>query len=800
MKVDGSLKSLLQGISQQPIRDRLAGQCTEQINLSSDPVVGLTRRPPTDLVGTFGPRRECLWNDFETRDGIRWLAQYNFDGSVNIRDLNNQPAIVENYAADYLLNFTDLAFASILADAYILNKDRQVFMQNEVYPYWNTAVTAGIIQILGNQYGRELRISINGIHIATYRPRNGSEENDALDLNTTKAAAQLVRALRNPINETGNNGYLVWGTGALANDTIWGIQIVEDVILIVNHQNIPFTLTTSDGFNNVNMKSMNNQVKNVADLPRFAPASYYVRVATKSDPEQDSYYRFVIEGNPDAIPGSNFGSTGFWQESVAPNIPYRINPATMPIKMTYRPGERRFIINRVEWADRTSGTTVSNPNPSFVNGHIQDLGMFQGRLVMLSGNYVIMSRTNYVEDFWIKSVENQADTDPIDISSNSNNISSLRALVPHNKDLVIFSNTGQLVVFGRDRVTPANAALMLTTSFEAELAAKPIAVGRNIIFGTNYGRFTNLREFYTEAGADINDTRPITQHVKELIVGTPIKYVGSSNYDILGIIAEGIRNTVYIYQYIWSDTEKVQSAWSKWEFGFDIAYIFMDKDHIYLVGSESSGFNLYFLTLDVADRENVGYPIYLEGRFDVENMYNGFELPHSSYIDKQLVLIQGQGCPYPGMRLEIERQEGNLIYTKKNMNGGNIIVGYPFKSKYIPTPPLIKDEDGIVISTGRLKLKHYLLSVEDTGFIEAGVQSKYYTAPNLLFEGRVLNDINNVLGQTALYSGTLHIPFREQADLADLVLETTSHLPMTILDIEWTGQYMKRGKRITIGG
>ena len=52
-RVDGSLGALLQGVSQQPVRQRLEGQVTDQINMTSDPVRMLHRRPPTQFLNRF---------------------------------------------------------------------------------------------------------------------------------------------------------------------------------------------------------------------------------------------------------------------------------------------------------------------------------------------------------------------------------------------------------------------------------------------------------------------------------------------------------------------------------------------------------------------------------------------------------------------------------------------------------------------------------------------------------------------------------------------------------------------------
>ena len=75
-RVDGSLGTLLQGVSQQPVRQRLAGQVTEQTNMTSDPVRMLHRRPPTQYVGKFslGPieSNDAFTHYFELSDGTAY--------------------------------------------------------------------------------------------------------------------------------------------------------------------------------------------------------------------------------------------------------------------------------------------------------------------------------------------------------------------------------------------------------------------------------------------------------------------------------------------------------------------------------------------------------------------------------------------------------------------------------------------------------------------------------------------------------------------------------------------------------
>lgn len=817
MKVDGSLRSLLQGVSQQPMRDRLPGQCQEMINMSADPVTGLARRPGSDMVGRLGAvttAPDVQWRNIETRDGLKYLFSFRkTDGTIRCWDLNGESVgvTVTNAARTYLTGFSRLSFTSIREETYVANASKVVTMRPDVFPYWNRGaanggVTVAAVQILGSAYGRRMTINVNGGVIAYVQLPNGSEAEHADWISTTLIAQYLSQGLRQPLNYSPGNGFHAFGSGALSGAQ-WTVALFESTILIVNNNGVNFDVTAADGYGNVNMKAMVGQTSNIADLPKYAASGYVVRIASKSDPDLDSYYRFVLESDPSNTGGQGFGQSGYWQEAVAPNTPYMLNAETMPIVMTYNPTAKTFSVDVRGWANRTSGTTLSNANPSFVGSTINDLGQFQGRLVAVASNYVIMSRTNFPNDWWIKSVENQADTDPIDISSDADNTGAMEYIVPHNKDLVIFSSNGQFVIYGRNSLTPSNAALMRSTSFQADLTTKPSPSGRNIFFATNYGRYTNIREFYTEGGTEINDTRPITQHVKEFIAGRPKLIVSSSNYEVLLVSGETFPNRVYLYQYIWSDSEKVQSAWSYWEMDAAVDFMFMEEQNVYIVmrNTAANSYYLYRLSLDVFDPEGIGYPARLDARFDIINCFTQFVVPEQVYINEGMVLIQGVGCPNPGMEAEVQTianvpGTGTVVTLRNNMNGGNLLGGIKFKSRYVPTPPLIKDEDGVVVSTGNLRIKHFLVTVDETGYFRYAAESKYYPPTWLEFEGRILNSAENIIGQEALYSGTIALPYRDKVENGVIAFETESHLPFTLLDVEWVGQYLKRGRRVNIGG
>ncbi len=815
MKVDSSIKSLLQGVSQQPPRDRLPGQCTDQLNMTSDPVSGLARRPSTDLVSGFDTQANTIgWYDFETKDGIRYIAKFKTN-AVAVRDLNgvSKTVTVSADAQTYISTASSLACTVLENQMTIVNRDKVVLMTSAMKAYANRGTgskPSGLIQLLGGAYGRKYSINLNGVQVAWMQTNDGRDPNHTGFVTSTYIAEVLAWLLVNPSAGTKPaswqiaGGAAFGGTAAMAGAN-WTVTRMDDIIYITNNASTVFTLTVTDDQGNINMKAMTDQVPDVSDLPRYAPFGYVARVATETDPDEDLWLTFMLEdmsGSPAF--GTGLGKAGYWIECVAPGLKYQFDPATMPIVMDYDPVTTAFNVRRGNWKDRQVGTLTTNPDPSFVGNTINDVTSFQNRLVFLSGSYSIMSRTNHHDDFWIGSASAIVDTDPIDISSTAVEASLMKAAIPHNKDLVIFSKAGQFIIFGRTALTPANAALVLTTSFEAELAAKPVASGRNIFFATNFGRFTGIREFYTEGSTDINDTRPITQHVKEFLVGKVRRLAASSNYDMLCVQTDTDKQTLYTYQFIWSDNEKVQSAWSRWTLPHDIEYMFFDQAVVYYIINQGGNNYIYRMSLDVTDSVGANFPLYLDSQFDVTGVNTQFILPYADLHLEDLTYVQSTGCPNPGMEVPVKSialvGSDWVVTLKYNMQGGNIVGGIPYRSHYIPTMPFFKDQDGVVVATANLVVKHFIISLDQTGNINAYKRSKYGDSAVVTFEGRIVGDVNNLVGIAALSDDKFIVPFREETRRADLVIFTERHLPMTLLDIEWVGQYSKSGKRISTGG
>ena len=199
---EASYKSLLQGVSQQLPQERLPGQVTSQINMMSDPVTNVRRRPGVEFKHTWE------WTDSTDSSVAAWFTDIAGSrmhvlldtNSGNIRMLNEQ--FVEE--------------ASLDASAYLYNSDlskvRAVSMGNELFiancaklpkvTYVDTVpnpANSGFFYISAGAFSKNYNASLvyaGGSVTASYTTPSGTGAGDAA-LSTPEYIAQQLFAQLN---------------------------------------------------------------------------------------------------------------------------------------------------------------------------------------------------------------------------------------------------------------------------------------------------------------------------------------------------------------------------------------------------------------------------------------------------------------------------------------------------------------------------------------------------------------------------------------------------------------------------
>lgn len=772
--VDGAIQSLIQGVSQQAPVDRIPGQAELQENMSNDPERGLLRRPPTTFVDhMFVDAEDYQFYNMEI-DGVVYILASK-PGTVRAFTLDGVEKTV-NIDTSALPYITDapLSFITLDGITYVSNPDVEVQMLDDVQDY---VQNSGIVFMLGGQYGRTYTITVKAndvTYTGTWDTPDGSSSAHGALISTNNIISELDTALN------ASTGFT----------DVMETTVKSDVMLITWKSGVTeykMDITVEDGDGGANIFAVTNKAGDVGRLPRFAPEGYVVTVTGLANDYADDWYLQFTQEEP------GFGNEGLWVECVGPDVKYKFDLATMPHKIILE-DNGTFTMSQGDWLDRRVGDEYSNPDPSCVGSTINDLSSFQGRLVLLSGENVIMSRTSEHNELWVSSATGLIDADPIDISSSATRSTPvMRRAIPHNRDLVIFSDTAQFIVFGRNAITPENTSLVLTTSYEAELNAEPVPSGKNVFYAINYGSFTGIKEFFTEGDADVNASRPITSHCTQYLEGKIQAMTTSTNFELLLCQTDTSVRRLYAYEYLWINNEKVQSAWSTWVFPWDILHTFFVENVVYFIRKIGNTVSIDKMSMDRVP-DNGYYQTHLDSRVYVDGVNTIMAKP---YTADDIMYVQGEGCPNPGLLAKVQSETDTEVVFHRDMSGGTIIMGRYYESRCIPTRPFITDSKERPVSTGTLMIQLFKISHKDTGDYHVTTVSKWHDDVDTRFSGRVLNSVDNLVGVPAVDTGHFIVPFMHEADSAYIDIKTTSQMPLRLLQIEWKGNYVKYGTRIS---
>lgn len=537
------------------------------------------------------------------------------------------------------------------------------------------------------------------------------------------------------------------------------------------------------------------------DLPKYATPGHIVQVVGDAVSDKDDYYlKFTIESG-----AQEFGVSGIWRECCQPDLPQSFDTATMPHALIRMP-DMSWLFTELDgstvgtlvvekWRLRSSGSNLTNPVPSFVGKAINCVGMFQDRLYLLSDENASFSATNSYFNYFNKTATTILDSDPVDMPSAGNSVVKLRRAVQHDKNLVIFAGNAQFVVPGTRELTP-KSSMVLTTSYESDARAQPVPAGVSLLFPITYGDYAGVREFITAAASDTNSAQPITAHVPKLIEGHIKHMVVSSNFDVVLMQSTQGLNKLYVYKYLWQDGTRQQASWGVWEFNADlkVSTVFIKDAGIYVVFEHAGTFRLERMDLTDVPPAAMPYNIFVDSRVSLTTATTVLTLPYTAAL-ADLVVIQGAGSTYPGQVIPVVSLVGNAL-TLGAIPSGPCFVGLSMKSLLSPTMPMIKDSNGGLISSANLIIGKFTLAFKDTGSLTATVRSKHYPDFVVQYSGRILGSPVNVIGAPVIDSGVLEIAVRKDSKLATLDLETSTHLPMKIMSIEWDGDYTKRGRRL----
>lgn len=546
-----------------------------------------------------------------------------------------------------------------------------------------------------------------------------------------------------------------------------------------------------DGYNNQAAFGILKSVQKFTNLPATAPDGYLVKIVGEEGSNTDDYYvKYSAEEK-------------VWKECARPNMKNHFDTSTLP-HVLVREADGTFTFRRAEWEARDIGDEDSNPLPSFIGQTINDVFYHRNRLGFLSGENVILTRSANFFNFWMTSATKVQDTDPIDLAVSDNTISTLYNAVTFDTDLILFSREAQFMLSADGILTPTSANLSpAVTHYEASLKAKPVNAGRNVYFVAERAKYTTVREFFTAAdNTDAKDVQDITSHVPNYIPNGVYKIIPSTVENVMLYLTEGDETAIYVYKYLFIDSQRVQAAWSKWDMqGVVYGGQFIDN-YLYLIVERNGYYCLEKIsfTINTTDFDSEAYRILLDCK-------HSYQIPaecYDSLKDETAVNIQDifgdiyeQDKQYSAVASDgtyAKAKEGKLVFIGDYSNQV-LTVGINYNFKIVMSTIMIKQSDNgstQALIEGRLQLRQMWFNYADSGYFKVTVDIKDKHAYVYEYTSRLLGTRFNILGAMPFTTGSFKFPIQAKNENVNIRLETDTPLPVSLVGAGWIGNYQRR--------
>jgi len=785
--ISRTISNLIGGVSQQPEVLRLENQATTQENGFSGVVEGLKKRPPTSYVAKItGSSLSNAYIHTINRDTSERYIVTITSGAISVYDIDGtaKTVVAQTNATNYLTSSsprTEFKCLTVNDYTYIINTSKTVAMDSAT--------------------------STAKVEEAIYQVTQGV---DAIDYSVTIDSTTYSFTSTNSNTEDIRDG-LFTAIGTVSGYTF--TKIGNSSFKVVKAAGT-LSVSASDGYGDNASQIIYDSVQNFSDLPSEGIDGQVVEIKGDAANNFDNYWVKWV------------ASTSVWEETLAPAIKYKFDYDTMP-HLLIRTADGNFRLTQAdgssytisatsydvpEWGERLVGDLDSAPNPSFVDTTIKDIFFHSNRLGLLADENVVLSRASEFFEFFAETVTDVLDTDVIDINVSHTKVSLLKNAIPFNSNLLIFSDQTQFLLSGGTSLTPSNVAVDVATEYEALDGVKPVGSGNNVFFGFNKGEYTGLREYYVEADGETNEGEDITANVPKYIPSSIFKFAIASNENVLVALSSKSTevNALYIYQWFYADSKRLQSAWHKWTFGTTSNVTILNVDFIgttlYLLIERSDG--VYIETIDVAPAivdTSASYLTHLDRKITnattgVSESYNAgtdqttITIPYT--IDNTIKLVGASTASNTaGRDITLVSATGTSIVVSGDITAYDYFIGeqytftYTFSQQYMALGEQYASGSRTRIKDGRLQIRNWTVSYNDTSYFQTSVTPKARDTETSTFTGTVVG--SGLAGRVNLEDGDFEFAVLSRNEGLVVALTNDSHLPSNFVNAEWQGYYVK---------
>ena len=360
----------------------------------------------------------------------------------------------------------------------------------------------------------------------------------------------------------------------------------------------------TDTFGDAASLGVHQTIDDAKKLPVNLPSAldgFIVRVAGGTSAEYDDYFLQYSLSSKRWIEVAGPGEFVELDSSTMPHVLYRLGGDTWEfntyqgVDISTSPATTDGVS---QWGERESGGSDSTLDPSFIGNRIVNLFFFKNRLGFITNDSVVLSRTSDYGNFFIQTVQDTLDDDPLDLAVASTDVTVLRHAVPTTGQLLLFSDDTQFSLTSLEGpLTPTTADITALSHYTYSNKAQAKSIGNKVYFSNQAGNYSQLFSYrITDQGSKLTEASPMTLHLPTYISNTISNIIG---HDVLGytfIEDEGNPKDLIVLSSVTKASEDLQNAFHKWTFTKDIVHTAIINNDLYIIFDDS---NLVKMSLEV---------------------------------------------------------------------------------------------------------------------------------------------------------------------------------------------------------
>lgn len=459
----------------------------------------------------------------------------------------------------------------------------------------------------------------------------------------------------------------------------------------------------------------------------------------------------------------------------------RTEPAGSEIDHTKFPVQIKFngsafVLSFPNWAPRCSGDSLTNPGPQMVTGpsgphKIRDMCFFQSRLWFGTYEFIDSSQSGDVFNLWNNSYVALTDADAINISLQSDAVTTVDWIVPFDGGIVALTRGArQFEIRSQGAMTPSTVSILPTTAYYTVDYCAPVKLGNQLYFMGERNGSVIIYEYLFQADRSSNVATDITSNVEGYIPTRVWTMQESSLNDMLFLLTTSEVQNLYVNQMKWENGQNSQRAWMVWDRDQTVHACRVMGQKLFLLVQRSGG-RLYLETMNIdlptdddsgevpttvngyTGSGSMGFDLCLDAKSTYQGTYDAgtdtttWTIPFEDNTIDRVVLGQRWDCNYefPSGTFNEQRWKGRVLKPvseggiltvtasggsttitapgnwAQNGNGDNarVWIGCNYEMRVTLNEQFVRDDTGVV--SGLVQLRHLMLRVVDTADLKVEI-------------------------------------------------------------------------------